>query len=164
VENLLLVCARVDIYNIVSQREDVSHLPSSNVQTITVAPTDDSADRKRSCCNWCGGVTQFLISARYHNMLEHGHLFRMDRCNKCSYVIWFVADFSVGYLCLITTAFPDDCIATVWNVLQRFNVGCYTLVLSRYILLVCCNRIFLLLSVHQFKVRPETAVVIKLRV
>jgi len=45
-----------EIYKIVSLRQmreggDDVHTPSSNVQTITVAPTDDSADRKRGCCN-----------------------------------------------------------------------------------------------------------------
>ena len=46
-----------EIYKIVSQRQmreggDDAHTPSSNVQTITVAPTDDSTDRKqRPCCN-----------------------------------------------------------------------------------------------------------------
>jgi len=49
-----MCCA--EIYKIVSQRQvreggDDFHTPSSNVQTITVAPTDNSADRKRSCCN-----------------------------------------------------------------------------------------------------------------
>ena len=44
-----------EIYKIVSQKQirdspDDENSPSNNVQTITVAPTDNSADRKQRCC------------------------------------------------------------------------------------------------------------------
>lgn len=47
----------VEIYRIVSQKQihdspDDVRSPSNNVQTITVAPTDSSDDRRKSgCCN-----------------------------------------------------------------------------------------------------------------
>ncbi|XP_046578499.1 ras-related protein Rab-11B isoform X1 [Haliotis rubra] len=45
-----------EIYKIVSQKQirdspDDENSPSSNVQTITVAPTDNSAGTKKQCCN-----------------------------------------------------------------------------------------------------------------
>ena len=62
-----MCCA--EIYKIVSQRQmreggDDFHTPSSNVQTITVAPTDNSADRRRTCvsCNWCSPLQQDFLS------------------------------------------------------------------------------------------------------
>jgi len=48
----VLYCA--EIYNLMPQRQmrdDDSRTPGGNVQTITVAPTSNSADRKRGCCN-----------------------------------------------------------------------------------------------------------------
>jgi GTPase SAR1 family protein len=44
-----------EIYKIVSQKQirdspDDENSPSNNVQTITVAPTDNSADRNKRCC------------------------------------------------------------------------------------------------------------------
>jgi len=51
---LLLLIA--EIYKIVSQKQihgggDDDNSPHSNVQTITVAPTDPSAQDKKKCCS-----------------------------------------------------------------------------------------------------------------
>ena len=45
-----------EIYKIVSQKQirdspDDENSPSNNVQTITVAPTDNSQSTKRPCCS-----------------------------------------------------------------------------------------------------------------
>ena len=54
---LMMVCIYfVEIYKIVSQKQirdspDDDNSPSNNVQTIHVAPTDNTAPRQQKCCS-----------------------------------------------------------------------------------------------------------------
>ena len=54
--HLICISSFSEIYKIVSQKQirdspDDENSPSNNVQTITVAPTDNSQSTKRPCCS-----------------------------------------------------------------------------------------------------------------
>ena len=71
---LMMVCIYfVEIYKIVSQKQirdspDDDNSPSNNVQTIHVAPTDNTAPRQQKCCSvWAGPDHQLRQRTRQLN-------------------------------------------------------------------------------------------------